>query len=51
MTCAAGALSRQFFDEVVVQADRLHLLSDEHFTVEWHADRSGGQPEELPAQR
>ena len=27
-------VSRQFFDEVVVQADRLHLLSDEHFTVD-----------------
>jgi transposase len=27
-------VSRQFFDEVVLQADRLHLLSDEHFTVD-----------------
>ena len=27
-------VSRQFFDEVVVQADRLDLLSDEHFTVD-----------------
>jgi transposase len=27
-------VSRRFFDEVVVQADRLHLLSDEHFTVD-----------------
>ena len=27
-------VSRQFFDEVVMQADRLHLLSDEHFTVD-----------------
>ena len=27
-------VSRQFFDEVVVQSDRLHLLSDEHFTVD-----------------
>ena len=33
-----------------VQADRLHLLSDEHFTRGRHADRSRGQPEELPAQ-
>jgi transposase len=27
-------VSRQFFDEVVVQADQLDLLSDEHFTVD-----------------
>ena len=27
-------VSRQFFDEVVMQADQLHLLSDEHFTVD-----------------
>src|SRR6476661_7756007 len=27
-------VSRQFFDEVVVQADGLDLLSDEHFTVD-----------------
>jgi transposase len=27
-------VSRQFFDAVVLQADRLHLLSDEHFTVD-----------------
>lgn len=27
-------VSLQFFDEVVRQADRLHLLSDEHFTVD-----------------
>jgi transposase len=27
-------VSRQFFDEVVMQADRLGLLSDEHFTVD-----------------
>jgi transposase len=27
-------VSRQFFDEVVMQADRLDLLSDEHFTVD-----------------
>src|SRR5437868_7469666 len=27
-------VSRQFFDVVVLQADRLHLLSDEHFTVD-----------------
>ena len=27
-------VSRQFFDEVVLQADRLDLLSDEHFTVD-----------------
>ena len=27
-------VSRQFFEEVVRQADRLHLLSDEHFTVD-----------------
>jgi transposase len=27
-------VSHQFFDELVVQADRLHLLSDEHFTVD-----------------
>ena len=27
-------VSRQFFDEVVLQADRLHLLSDEHFSVD-----------------
>src|SRR4051812_47368194 len=27
-------VAQQFFDEVVVQADRLGLLSDEHFTVD-----------------
>jgi transposase len=27
-------VSRQFFDEVVLQAEALHLLSDEHFTVD-----------------
>ena len=27
-------VSRQFFDEVLVQADRLDLLSDEHFSVD-----------------
>ena len=27
-------VSQQFFDAVVLQADRLHLLSDEHFTVD-----------------
>ena len=27
-------VSQRFFDEVVLQADRLHLLSDEHFTVD-----------------
>jgi transposase len=27
-------VSRQFFDEVVLQADRLDLLSDDHFTVD-----------------
>src|SRR5215470_2210495 len=27
-------VSRQFFDAVVSQADRLHLLSDEHFSVD-----------------
>ncbi len=27
-------VSQQFFDEVVFAADRLHLLSDEHFTVD-----------------
>ena len=27
-------ISRRFFDEVVLQADRQHLLSDEHFTVD-----------------
>ena len=27
-------VSQQFFDVVVLQADRLHLLSDEHFTVD-----------------
>jgi IS5 family transposase len=27
-------VSREFFDAVVLQADRLHLLSDEHFTVD-----------------
>jgi transposase len=27
-------VSRQFFDEVVRQADQMHLLSDEHFTVD-----------------
>jgi transposase len=27
-------VSREFFDAVVVQADRLHLLSDEHFSVD-----------------
>src|SRR3954469_20377557 len=27
-------VSRQFFDEVVMQADQLALLSDEHFTVD-----------------
>ena len=27
-------VSRQFFDEVVRQADQLYLLSDEHFTVD-----------------
>jgi hypothetical protein len=43
-------VSRQFFDKVVVQADRPHLLSDEHFTMDGHADRSRGQPEELPSQ-
>src|SRR3977135_2822392 len=26
-------VSREFFDAVVLQADRLHLLSDEHFSV------------------
>ena len=26
-------VSRQFFDEVVLQADELDLLSNEHFTV------------------
>ena len=29
-SCSAGS----FFDEVVVQADGLGLLSDEHFTVD-----------------
>ena len=32
--CCDAHVSRQFFDEVVVQADRLDLLSDEHFTVD-----------------
>jgi len=27
-------VARRFFDAVVAQADRLHLLSDEHFTVD-----------------
>jgi IS5 family transposase len=27
-------VSREFFDKVVLQADRLHLLSDEHFSVD-----------------
>src|ERR1700704_6573162 len=27
-------VSREFFDAVVLQADRLHLLSDEHFSVD-----------------
>jgi transposase len=27
-------VSREFFDAVVMQADRLHLLSDEHFSVD-----------------
>src|SRR5437879_9199639 len=27
-------VSREFFDAVVLEADRLHLLSDEHFTVD-----------------
>jgi hypothetical protein len=27
-------ISREFFDAVVLQADRLHLLSDEHFSVD-----------------
>jgi transposase len=27
-------VSREFFDAVVAQADRLHLLSDEHFSVD-----------------
>ena len=27
-------VARQFFDAVVAQADQLHLLSDEHFTVD-----------------
>src|SRR6478736_1769617 len=28
------AVARRFFDAVVAQADQLHLLSDEHFTVD-----------------
>src|SRR5436190_9586902 len=27
-------VSREFFDAIVLQADRLHLLSDEHFSVD-----------------
>jgi len=27
-------ISREFFDAIVLQADRLHLLSDEHFSVD-----------------
>jgi transposase len=27
-------VGREFFDAVVQQADRLHLLSDEHFSVD-----------------
>jgi transposase len=41
----------QFFDEVVLQADRLGLLSDEHFTVDGTLIDRRGQLEELPTQR
>ncbi len=45
-------VSREFFDAVVLQADRLHLLSDEHFSVDgtlieasrwWQSEQSLGR--------
>jgi hypothetical protein len=46
-------VSRQFFDEVVVPADRLHLRSDAHFTVDGTLIEAAGslkrfRPEDEP---
>lgn len=42
-----GAVATAFFEQVLAQAKAQRLLSDEHFTVGWHADRGldgpGGQ--------
>jgi transposase len=46
----AHNVAQQFFDQVVLAASRLDLLSDEHFHRRWHADRSRRQPQELPPQ-
>src|SRR5256712_4735000 len=35
-------VSREFFDAVVLQADQLHLLSDEHFSVDGTLIEGGG---------
>ena len=48
-------VSRRFFDEVVLLADRRHLLSDEHFTVdgtliEAAASLKSFRPRDEPAQ-
>src|SRR3954451_114102 len=49
-------VSREFFDAVVLQADRLHLLSDEHFSVdgtliEAAASLKSFRPKDEPPQR
>ena len=47
-TCWNTVWGQGLFDEVVWEADRRGLLSDEHFSVDGDADRGGGQHQELP---
>src|SRR5207245_8671267 len=43
-------VSREFFDAVVLQADRLHLLSDEHFSVDGTLIEAAASSQELSTQ-
>src|SRR5207253_5430345 len=43
-------VSREFFDAVVLQADQLHLLSDEHFSVDGTLIEAAASSQELSTQ-
>ena len=47
----SGDIAAAFFDAVLIHAECERLLSDDHFTVDGHAARSVGQPEEFSAAR
>jgi transposase len=43
-------VARKFLEAVLRHAQVKRFLSDDHFSVDWHADRGMGEPEEHPSQ-